>query len=84
MIEKEEGLEIHGFFCLVVNDNMMLFVPVKPCLRVAAMREAVLVSWFFVSKHWCKVPIDHSSSLTESGESGTSLRGKLFFTMLHS
>ena len=33
VIEKEEGLEIHGFFCLVVNDNMMLFVPVKTLLK---------------------------------------------------
>ena len=28
-MEKEEGLEIHGCFCLVLNDNRMLFVPVK-------------------------------------------------------
>lgn len=32
-MEKDEGLEIHGFFCLVVNDNVMLFVPVKTLLK---------------------------------------------------
>ena len=38
-MEKEESLEIHGWFSLLVDDKRMLFVPVKTLLkRVAAMR----------------------------------------------
>lgn len=38
-MEKEESLEIHGLFCLIVDDKRMLLVPVETLLKgVAAMR----------------------------------------------